>query len=333
MRLLKVSFFACLIIIIVLATSTLYFRDLSVWQENNLQLRREQNRTLSVQINALHSEKNSLLVYIDSLEENNTLLRSENEDLLVQNQILEDAVNDLENNYAELQIEYTTLNETYDLYLREYEKLRDEINLRVLHPTEDEKLLITPDDPAVQSLVLSVTGGWSDQSDWNEYWDDVKALYDWVVNNVEYRYDGLCSILPDTPYGDVEYFNEMWQLPSETINERKGDCDDQAILLASLIYAYNEKQYTTYCIVTWNHVAVFVPVSNDEICILDPTMEFYTNDGWPSYNITAKDMEEEVTYWINRFTLTEVERIFSLTIWQEFTSTDDFINWMHNIYP
>lgn len=293
--------------------------------------------------NALNQSYILLSQTYETLEQNYTELQTEISDLENRYVSLQGNYNSLQTNYATLNESYTLLNqiyesleqdyiilnEAYDSYISAYEELRDEINLRVFHPTEDEKTLITPDDPDVQSLMLSVTGGWSNHNDFNEYWNDVKALYDWVVTNIEYRYDGFYPILPYSPYGDVWYFEEMWQLPSETINEKKGDCEDQAILLTSLIYAYNEKQYATYCIVTWNHMAVCFPVVGDKICILDPAMGYYTNTGWPYYEISSKDIRQEVTHWISSFNLIEVEWVFSLTIWEIFTSTDAFINWMY----
>jgi hypothetical protein len=107
---------------------------------------------------------------------------------------------------------------------------------------------VTPDDPAVMDTVLSVTRGWSAPSDWAEYWGDVKAMYDWVVANVEYRSDGLYPVLPSAPAGSLEYTMEMWQFPNETLDLKKGDCEDMAVLLASMILSYNDGKYAVECI-------------------------------------------------------------------------------------
>jgi len=57
-------------------------------------------------------------------------------------------------------------------------------------------------------------------------YENVKALYYWVAYNVRY--------MRDIDRWGVE---EYWQLPATTINLGTGDCEDQAILLASLIRA------------------------------------------------------------------------------------------------
>ena len=77
MRKLEVSLVACLIGIVILATSMLYFHDLSVWQENR-------NESLKRRIHGLQSEKNALVAQNEDLEDQvddlngyNTLLQSE----------------------------------------------------------------------------------------------------------------------------------------------------------------------------------------------------------------------------------------------------------------
>jgi transglutaminase-like putative cysteine protease len=55
--------------------------------------------------------------------------------------------------------------------------------------------------------------------------DDPEACYYWVAQNIFYR--------PDYSLGSPE----AWLYPSQTIQLRKGDCEDFAILLCSLIRA------------------------------------------------------------------------------------------------
>jgi len=141
----------------------------------------------------------------------------------------------LQEDYDQLLEIYDDLMQTHNSYVDAYEEVQELVNLRSSHPTEQEKTLITPNDPDVQNLVVSVTGGWSNTSDWNEYWDDCMKLYDWVFSNVEYRSDGLYPILPSDPSGNVQQYGEMWQLPNETLSSEEGDCEDMAMLLASLL--------------------------------------------------------------------------------------------------
>jgi len=281
-----------------------------------------------------------------SIEQDYSILETDYANLTTDYDNLTLAYNDLESNYANLQsdysnlvsdfnslsFEYNLLQEDYDFYIDAYEELKESINLRSSHPTEQEKNLITPDDPEVQSVVLSVTGGWSDPDDWNDFWDDYEKLCDWVVDNIEYRYDGYYPILPSDLSGNMQQRSEMWQLPSETLDCRKGDCEDMAILLASLLYSYNDEQYDVHCIVTPEHVGVCFPVMYDRICILDPAINYYTSSGFPFYNLSSDDIEDEVSYWINTYDLDRVEWVFSKTVWQEFSNTEDFINWMIDEY-
>ena len=82
------------------------------------------------------------------------------------------------------------------------------------------KLYITPNDPVIRSTVDEIFEGkswWDIRADW-------KVLLEWVENEVHYEYDNVS-------FGVREY----WQLPRETIANRKGDCEDQAILLCTLL--------------------------------------------------------------------------------------------------
>lgn len=75
-----------------------------------------------------------------------------------------------------------------------------------------------------------------------------------------------------------------------------------------------------------------MPVADNEICILDPAMNYYTSSGYPSYDLSSDDIEDEVSYWINTYDLDKVEWVFSKTSWEEFADTEDFINWMIDEY-
>lgn len=79
------------------------------------------------------------------------------------------------------------------------------------------KLYITPDHPQVIALRNQIV------QNSLIHW---KSIRDWVGNNIEYEYDS-------NQFGKTEY----WLLPWETIAKGKGDCEDQAILLCSLLRA------------------------------------------------------------------------------------------------
>lgn len=71
-------------------------------------------------------------------------------------------------------------------------------------------------DPAqrVRELALSIVGRAS-------YTDQARLLQQWVQGNIRYIHDP-----PD---------HELIQTPQYTLQQRAGDCDDQAILLAALL--------------------------------------------------------------------------------------------------
>ena len=84
------------------------------------------------------------------------------------------------------------------------------------------QLYVTPQDPVVSIKVNDIFEGkawWDTRADW-------KVIYDWVREEIAYEYD-------ENQFGVEEY----WQLSRETLERGKGDCEDQAILLCTLLRA------------------------------------------------------------------------------------------------
>lgn len=297
--------------------------------------------------NTLNISYNGLLNTFDSLNQSHiqlnftfnqlnssyNLLQEQYSQLEVQYTQLNSSHEELQTSYNDLFATYAELNDTFNDYMDAYQKVVSIVNLHVSHPSVEEKNLITPDDPVVENKVFQITGGWGDPEDWDEFWEDVEKIYDWVEDHIEYRYDGLYPILPDAPHEAVEQFGEMWQFPNQTLNLRKGDCDDMAILLTSMIYCYGNKSTWVECIVITSHMAVYIPVEEDKICILDPAGNYYTNTGYPYYSITSKDIHSEVNAWLDNWSGTiinpTVEWIFSQYIWEDFENTNEFISWLY----
>ncbi|GAI98236.1 unnamed protein product [marine sediment metagenome] len=73
---------------------------------------------------------------------------------------------------------------------------------------------VQPDNPDVLAI----------SSQYPDYW----ALYDFVCRNVDYRRD----------------IGEFWQVPSETLVSKMGDCEDTSILLTSLLRCVGIDAYT-----------------------------------------------------------------------------------------
>jgi len=242
----------------------------------------------------------------------------------------------LKSSYDTLQSGYSSLQSSYDSYVSDYGALRNQINQRTLQ--QGVKDFITPLETAVKSKVLQITGGWSNPSDWNEFWTDVKAMYDWVVSNIEYRYDGLSPILPSSPSGNIEYSDEMWQFPKETLNLMKGDCEDMAVLLTSMILSYGGTKFGgAECISIegslGGHVGVQILVAGDKLTILDPAGKYYTQTWYGS--IDSKDISTEIDNWLNYWQSemgndVRVERVFSNDLDKSFSSTSEYISWMYS---
>lgn len=281
-------------------------------------------QTLATEYESLTESYNNLTEEQQTLEENYNQLQ-------LAYQQLNTTYHDLKSENEQLETTYQTLVAVYNSYKEAYSQLISVVNLHVKHPSQNEKLLITPGDPAVESKVEEITGGWSNSTDWTEYWIDVKKMYAWVVNNIEYRYDGLYPVLPQHPSGPVTQSGEMWQFPNQTLDLRKGDCDDMAILLCSMIYCYGNMEQSVECIAITQHMAVYIPVASDEICILDPSGRYYT--GYP-FQITSKNISEEVHHWLDYWRdsigYPKVDWIFSAYIWKAFWDTEIFINWLYD---
>lgn len=243
--------------------------------------------------------------------------------------------NSLQSQFNTLQSQYDSLEEEYDNYAAAYEGLRDQINERRFH--SEVEAFITPYDPNVTALVLSITGGGSNTSDFDEFWDEVKAMYLWVTTNIDYRSDGLYPLLPYDPSWTVTYFTEMWQFPNETLDLGKGDCEDQAILLCSMVRNYCNSMYWVECICihgsTVGHAGVQLPVVGDKLVILDPAGNYYSHDILG--DVAFRDLTTEINNWLDYWkpemgTDVHVDEIFSDYTSQTFTSTSEYITWMQN---
>ena len=92
------------------------------------------------------------------------------------------------------------------------------------------KLYVTPNDQKIQDMASQITT--------NPLAPDWMEIRDWVSNQITYTSDS-------SKHGQSEY----WQLPRETMNSRTGDCEDYAILTASLLRASGWKSDEVYVLV------------------------------------------------------------------------------------
>jgi peptidoglycan hydrolase CwlO-like protein len=299
--------------------------------------------SLNSQISQKDSTIANLTTQLSLLESMTNSLASEISDLNSQILTLNNQIANLQTQNDDLTLEIATLNSemaglqlAYDNYVADYQNLIDIINQRSMHSNISD--FITPQDPEVTSIVYSITGGWSDTSDWNEFWTDVKALYTWIRTNIEYRSDGLSPVLPFNPSNDLYYRAEMWQFPNETLELEKGDCEDQALLLCSMIRCYSGMNYSAECV--WitssivGHVGVQIPVSGDELVIFDPAGNYYSKDILG--NIVFNDISVEIDNWLNYWKSqgigsdVYVYRVFSDYVDEAFSSTSEYLSWMYS---
>lgn len=279
--------------------------------------------TYQTQLDILENEKKELLG-----------IQTELEDLLLETSM---RYNDSEERYAQLEAEYQDLLLLKVDILGDYRVLVEKINLHSRHRSESEMLLITPNDPSVVQVVSDLTGGWENASDWGEYWRDVMILYNWIADEIDYDRDGYYPKLSINPAEGFVYQNDMWQFPNQTLQRMKGDCEDQAILLASMIRNYNNKSHWVECIKVGNgtegHIALYM-ASDGEIFIMDPARGYYTNSGPPKYRDCHKDIHEEIDNWLydlrNVLPNAYVEWIFADYYWKSFDSTWQFIDWLYD---
>jgi hypothetical protein len=230
---------------------------------------------------------------------------------------------------------YDALRAQYDQYVTNYQELKDKINLQAFALESGGEGLITPADPAVLSLVQNITGK-TNSSDTNPNWNAIKDMYEWVKDNIKYRDDGLYPILPNDPAEGAQLKDQMVQFANETIALKSGDCDCIAVLLASMIRAYNPHFAAEAIWITGSsagHIAVAIPVAGHKLVILDPLLDYYSHDLFG--NIAFNDISGELLYWLNLWRPSMgndvyVYRVFSDYIDKSFGTTNDYITWMYN---
>lgn len=248
----------------------------------------------------------------------------------------------LEVDYNELQKDYSSI--TYDLekleernkeiqsefdeYTADFKRLKNMVNSRL---SLDGNLsgFVTPQDPYVVERMLEATGGYSDPDSFIEFWEDALSLYDWVTANIMYNSDSPYPYLYSDPSYPVRWLKHSVRYPNETLSDGTGDCEDQALLLLSMLIAHDDL-YAKWCIsLKWDgggHMAVAFPVTGGRLAILDPANEYYSGTG---LSFASQPVEEALESWISRWydPTVYVNSIFDETSFYEFESTEEFIEW------
>jgi len=219
--------------------------------------------------------------------------------------------------------------------LNHYSDLRKQINMR-LGDEQDCQSFITPNDPTVSTKVREITSGYS--QDVSECWRDYERLYRWVTKNIEYSKDSYTPILPYPINGTLTWRHEFWRMPTETLEDEAGDCEDMAVLLASMLRNYNEGSYAIWVVGIKTHtpeykghLAVAFPVKGNKLTILDPAGNYYTGyHSWQGFGAddVAVATNEWLSHWAQDMPGAQITTAFSDKFYHEFPNTEEFIDWV-----
>ena len=228
-----------------------------------------------------------------------------------------------------------------DQMLRNYSDIRTQINLR-FGTGADSMLFITPDEPEITELVQEITGGYSDE----DFWKDYIKLYRWVILNIEYTLDSPLPILPESLESTVDelyWESDFWRLPTETISTMRGDCEDMAVLLTSMILNYNQRRFPVWIIGaqtdnphTKAHIAVALPLQGVHLAVFDISGRYYTPfeelGGFGSQLFPTA-----LNLWLSHLERTdmlesEIYVAFSEDFYREFSGNEDFLEWVYEYF-
>jgi hypothetical protein len=260
---------------------------------------------------------------VKEIQDENTKIEQENTEIVDENERLEYSLTDLQRDHEQLSEE---LEEYVDLF----NQIRGEINSRV---GIDGNLsgFVTPQDPAVVGQMLSITGGHDDPNSLDELWGDYESMYRWVTSRISEELDSPYPYIYADSSQQIRWVKHSVRYPNETLLDRYGDCEDQAILLLSMMTAYSD-QVEKWCIsIDWEgggHVAVAYLSGNGGLVILDPTREYRSDSlalGEPASVALGEWMEifsHEDAY---------VDTVYDGEMYLEFGSTADLITWFNAI--
>jgi len=221
-----------------------------------------------------------------------------------------------------------------------YANLKKQIELR-LGIRQDGQCFITPDDPEISAKVQEITEGYSEDA--NEFWRDHARLFRWIVQNIEYSADSPTPLLPKSINGTLEWKKDFWRMPVETMRDGTGDCEDTAVLLASMLLNYTQREYTVWIVgiqtfgsTPKGHVAVALPIENNQLTIFDPATRYYTPfltiAGLGSQEITLA-VDDWLTHMEKEMLGAQIYVVFSEDLYQEFSTTKEFVDWVYQVYP
>lgn len=216
--------------------------------------------------------------------------------------------------------------------LSSYADIREQVNVR-LGIGQDAQFFFTPDIPEISAIVQETTGGYSDRYLWRDY----GRLYQWTMKNIRYSLDSRTPILPESADEPLSWRGDFWRLPIETIRDETGDCEDTALLLASMLLNYNERRYPAWIIGLKTtgpdpkaHVAVAIPSTNIQLTIFDISGHYYTPflglGGFGSQYVPMA-LDHWLAHLDDDMPDAQVYMVFSENFYKEFSGNEEFIEW------
>ena len=150
-------------------------------------------------------------------------------------------------------------------------------------------------DAALDEQVLSVLQQTCQAK--NSLTDNVRAVYDWVANEIQYR-----ASTADTSNGFTD--DVTAQLASELLAKRRGACDGEAALMAVLLRRMGceavivEGQFLREDGSEWVDHAWVIARIDGEYCHLDPLYgRYYAADAIESYCMAPDDVMRQTHRW------------------------------------
>ena len=224
-----------------------------------------------------------------------------------------------------------------DQLINRYADLRNQISIRA-GVSQQGSSFITPDVPQVSAKVQELTDDFSQKTLWRDY----GRIFRWISLNIQYSSDSPLPLLPESVEENLEWENDFWRLPVETIRDGAGDCEDLSLLLTSMLLNYNQRRYPVMIVGVRNyepepkaHMAVAIPNENNQLTVLDLTGHYYT----PFFDhggIGTQDTPQALSSWLEHLSKeipnTQVYVAFSENFYKEFSGNQEFIDWLSQLY-
>uniref|UniRef100_A0A7C3J4A4 Transglutaminase-like domain-containing protein n=1 Tax=Candidatus Methanomethylicus mesodigestus TaxID=1867258 RepID=A0A7C3J4A4_9CREN len=279
------------------------------------------SQMVSAQVDSLKAQLVDLQSSYSTLQNSHNRLQSEFNSL-------QTAYGISQSDLAVVQQQYDGINSAYNQLTNSIYQMRDNLKTYSDLTFSFSRVFSSNEYHDISSAVAIATG--NNKDGWSSY----QKIYNYIHNHIKYAYDVSAIILSYSsvtstsgPLAGRELVtgisfqetNNYVQTPRQTLNLKQGDCEDQAVLCYMMIkYHMTQIQGTNYNLylaeIRFNdgsgHVAVFLPVINGQLCIIDNAGNYLTSN-WGS--ITQRNARTELHNYSNYWSSTS--GIKSLTLY------------------